>query len=76
MSSTNSNIITPAKCSTTKVAMANEAVFMLSETLLAHQDLLDFAPTMKKSLESQDIRSITRNWEKVFAVIQHASNSL
>jgi hypothetical protein len=50
--------------------MANEAVFTLSKILLAHQDLLDFAPTMELSLQSGDIYAATKHWKKVTSIIQ------
>jgi hypothetical protein len=64
MSNNNSNVLIP-KSTTTKMVMANEAVFTFSKIRLVHQNLLEFAPMIEDlSLQSGDILAATKHWKK------------
>jgi hypothetical protein len=63
MSNNNNNIVNP-KSSTINVVIANEAAFTFFKILL------DFAPTMNLSLQSEDIPAAKKRWKKVTSTLQ------
>jgi hypothetical protein len=64
------------KSSTTKVVMANEAVFTFSKMLLVHQAILYLSTMMDLSLQSGDIPAASKHWKKVTSNIQLSATEI